>query len=30
MWISPDGRKVIASTMNPMEVWMLENFEPKP
>jgi Tol biopolymer transport system component len=27
--ISPDGRKVIASTQRPHETWMLENFEPK-
>jgi hypothetical protein len=29
MWVSPDGRKVIADTLNPFEVWLLENFEPK-
>lgn len=30
IWISPDGRKLITDTLNPRELWMLENFEPKP
>ena len=29
MWISPDGRKVVADTQKAREVWVLENFEPK-
>ena len=27
--ISPDGRKIVADTLRPIEVWALENFEPK-
>ena len=27
--ISPDGQKIIADTREPVELWMLENFEPK-
>jgi WD40 repeat protein len=28
MWLSPDGRKVIADSLSPFETWVLENFEP--
>jgi Tol biopolymer transport system component len=28
MWVSPDGRKVVADTQRAREVWVLENFEP--
>jgi Tol biopolymer transport system component len=28
MWISPDGKKIIADTLKPLELWILENFEP--
>jgi Tol biopolymer transport system component len=30
IWVSPDGKKIIAEALNPEELWMLENFEPKP
>jgi len=30
MWVSPDGRKIIADVLDPLQLWMLENFEPKP
>jgi hypothetical protein len=26
--ISPDGQKIIADTLAPAELWLLENFEP--
>jgi len=29
MWISPDGNKIIADVLNPLQLWMLENYEPK-
>ena len=29
MWVSPDGQKIIADARKPIELWMLENFEPK-
>jgi Tol biopolymer transport system component len=29
MWISPDGKQIIADTSNPQELWILENFETK-
>jgi hypothetical protein len=29
LWISPNGQNIIATTLNPSELWMLENFEPK-
>ena len=28
MWVSPDGRKIIADSLNPLDTWVLENFEP--
>jgi len=28
MWLSPDGRKIIADSLNPLDTWVLENFEP--
>jgi hypothetical protein len=28
MWVSPDGNKIIAAVLNPLQLWMLENFEP--
>jgi len=30
LWISPDGNKIVAAVMNPLQLWLLENFEPKP
>jgi len=29
LWVSPDGRKIIASTSVTPEAWLLENYEPK-
>ncbi len=28
-YISPDGQQIILRTLNPVELWLLENFEPK-
>jgi hypothetical protein len=29
MWLSSDGRQIIADSLNPLDTWVLENFEPK-
>jgi hypothetical protein len=29
MWVSPDGRRIIADTLSLFETWVLENFEPR-
>jgi Tol biopolymer transport system component len=29
LWISPDGKALLADSGNPLELWSLENFEPK-
>jgi WD40 repeat protein len=29
MWISPDGKTIVADTSRPYDTWILENFEPK-
>ena len=29
MWVSPDGQKLILDALKPLQLWMLENFEPK-
>ncbi len=28
LWVSPDSEKLIAAVLNPLQLWMLENFEP--
>jgi hypothetical protein len=29
LWVSPDSQKLIAAVLNPLQLWMLENYEPK-
>jgi hypothetical protein len=28
LWVSPDSQKLIAAVLNPLQLWLLENFEP--